>query len=456
VLGDERSIARGAATAAELAEAGVVAVAFSYIDNSGIGRMKGVPVGRLSEAAAWGVGMSPVFDAFLLDDSITASPSAGGPVGDLCLVPDLDQLVVLAAEPGWAWVPVDRWEQSGVRHRQCQRELVRSVVARAAERGLHARMAFEVEWMLSVGFGDEFVAATTASAYGTNRVVELSEYCVDLLRALSGQGIEVLQIHPEYAVGQFELSVAAADPLTAADRTLLVRQTIRAVSHRHGLHPSFAPAAFVGGVGNGMHLHVSVWDDDENLLEGGDGPHGLTTRGEAGLAGVLTSLPALLAVTAPSVASYLRLQPQRWAGVYRCWGLENREAAVRLVTGPEGASTGAANAEVKPIDPTASPYLVAACVLAASLAGVDAEARLPGEVTVDPASLDEAERAALGVERLPTSLEEAVAQLEASDVLRHALGPELHETLVAVRRAECQLFADATDEEVVAATLWRH
>jgi glutamine synthetase len=456
VLGDEHASGRGSAIAAELAEAGVAAVAFTYVDNSGIARMKGVPVGRLSEAAAWGVGMSPVFDAFLLDDSITASPSAGGPMGDLRLLPDLDRLVVLAAEPGWAWVPVDRWNQSGSRHPQCQRELVRSVTTQAAERGLHARMAFEVEWMLSAGLGDEFVPATTAAAYGTNRVVELSEYCVDLLRALAAQGIEVLQIHPEYAAGQFELSVAAADPLTAADHNLLVRQTIRAVSHRHGLRPSFTPAAFIGGVGNGMHLHMSVWDGDDNLCGGGDGPHGLTPRGEAVLAGVLASLPGMLAVTAPSVASYLRLQPQRWAGVYRCWGLENREAAVRLVTGPADAPSGAANAEVKPIDPTASPYLVAASVLAAGLGGLDAGARLPEEVSVDPASLDDGERAELGVERLPTSLEEATAHLEASDVLRDAFGPALHETLVAVRRAECALFADSTDEEVVAATLWRH
>jgi glutamine synthetase len=165
------------------------------------------------------------------------------------------------------------------------------------------------------------------------------------------------------------------------------------------------------------------------------------------LAGMLASLPALLAVTAPSVASYLRLQPQRWAGVYQCWGLENREAAVRLVTGPAGASAAAANAELKPIDPTASPYLVAACVLAAGLAGLDTGAALPDEVTVDPASLDDEQRAALGVDRLPTSLQE---------VLREALGPELHETIVAVRRAECELFAEASDDEVVAATLWRH
>ncbi len=104
-----------------LTAAGVEIVALTYVDNSGITRVKGVPIGRLADAADHGIGMSPVFDAFVVDDSITASPSAGGPVGDLRLLPDLDEAVVLAAQPGWAWAPVDRWQQSGERHPQCQR-----------------------------------------------------------------------------------------------------------------------------------------------------------------------------------------------------------------------------------------------------------------------------------------------------------------------------------------------
>ena len=86
-----------------LAADGVVGVACSYVDNSGIARVKTVPVGRLQHAVSDGIGMSPVFDVFMFDDAITASPSSTGPVGDLRLFPDLEQLVVLAAQPGWAW-----------------------------------------------------------------------------------------------------------------------------------------------------------------------------------------------------------------------------------------------------------------------------------------------------------------------------------------------------------------
>lgn len=431
-----------------LAAAGVEIVALTYVDNSGITRVKGVPIGRLADAAVHGIGMSPVFDAFVVDDSITASPSAGGPVGDLRLVPDLDEAVALAAQPGWGWAPVDRWRQSGERHPQCQRGFVGSMEARLGEHGLTAKMAFEIEWMLSVADDDGFEAATTGPAYGMTRLIELSDYCVDLLRALELQGIPVDQLHPEYAPGQFEVSVGAANALAAADRNVLARQTIRAVGERHGLRTSFSPAVVAGGVGNGMHLHVSLWKGDRNETAGGTGPYGITRRFESFLAGILDELPALLSVTAPSVASYLRLQPHRWAGPYQCWGVENREAAVRLIVD--------SNAEVKAIDATASPYLVVGAVLAAGLAGIDREASLPSNIDVDPSSLAATDLVARGIGRLPRNLPEALTHFELSDVLKAGLGTELHETIAAVRHAECELFDGSTDEEVAAAIRWRH
>ena len=108
--------------ASSLAVDGVDGVALSYVDNAGVTRVKAVPVTGLPHAAAWGVGMSPVFDVFCVDDSITAGRLAGGPVGDLRLYPDLDRLVTrLAAQPGWAWAPVDRYTQDGDEHPGCQR-----------------------------------------------------------------------------------------------------------------------------------------------------------------------------------------------------------------------------------------------------------------------------------------------------------------------------------------------
>ena len=144
------------------------------------------------------------------------------------------------------------------------------------------------------------------------RVVELSDYGREVVGALEREGLTVEQFHPEYAAGQLEISVAAADPVAAADHNVLVRQTIRAVSARHGFRASFAPSVVAGSVGNGGHVHLSVWRDGQNLLAGGPGRYGLTAEGEAFAGGIFEGLPALTAVGAPSAASYLRLVPSHW------------------------------------------------------------------------------------------------------------------------------------------------
>ncbi|MEV7964763.1 glutamine synthetase family protein [Sphaerisporangium sp. NPDC088356] len=450
---DQRERARRAASARKatggLVARGVTAVAVTWVDTSGISRVKAVPLSRLEHAAAWGIGASPVFDAFLLDDSIMSGRFAGGPVGDLRLHPDLDRLAVLTALPGWAWAPADRYDQDGMPHQLDARYLARREVDRLAAGGFSVRASFEVEWAASVGDGDDFVPACTGPAYGMTRLTERSGYLRDVVGALTAAGIAVEQIHPEYAAGQYEVSVAAEDPIGAADTTVLVRETIRAVSLNHGLRATFSPKVLAGGVGNGAHVHLSLWRDGANLMAGGDGRYGLTGTGEAFAAGILSRLPALLAVGAPSVASYLRLVPSHWAGAFACWGLENREAAIRFVTGSAGDRSRAANLEVKCFDAAANPYLAVAVLLAAGRAGVAEGGTLPEPVEVDPRSLGT-------VTPLPSSLGAALQAFETDAVLKDALGEAMIDTIALVRRGEIALFEGADPEEIAARTRWKH
>ncbi|WP_026414996.1 glutamine synthetase family protein [Actinomadura oligospora] len=442
----------GRRAAEELAARGVSAVAVTWVDTSGVTRVKAVPSSRLEHAAAWGVGMSPAFDFCMVDDSILKGRFAAGPVGDLRMHPDADRLAVLAALPGWAWAPADRYGLDGERHPHDGRGLARRAVERLAADGYGVRASFEIEWALSAGHGDEFVPACSGPAYGMTRLMEQADYLRDVLDAVTASGVAVDQIHPEYASGQYEISVAASDPVAAADTVVLVRETIRAVSHRHGLRATFAPMVLADGVGNGAHVHISLWRDGLNLMAGGDGRYGLTQPGESFAAGVLSRLPALLAIGAPSAASYLRLIPFHWAGAFACWGWENREAALRLVTGAAGDGARAANFEIKSFDGAANPYLVMAGVLAAGHAGLGEKAVLPEPVDVNPAKLGPEH----GIAALPSSLEEAVRALESDDALEEALGEAMVRTICLVRRGEAALFDGAGEEEVVARTRWIH
>lgn len=440
--------------ASQLRGEGVRAIALTFVDNAGITRVKTIPVDRLPDAVSEGVGMSPVFDFFLFDDSI--SPEAS-PTGDLRLVPDLRQVTAMPAAARWAWAPVTRLTQDGTPHPGCQRFFVRRMVDVAHERSLDVMMGFELEWV--VGNEDDqgrFVPATRGPGYGMGRLAELSDYIAELHECLAAQSVDVLQIHPEYAPGQFECSVAPTGPVEAADNFVLLRETIRALTNSYGMRASFAPVVTPGGVGNGAHLHLSLWQGQRNLLSAGNGPYGMTERGQSFLASVLAHLPSLVAVGAPSVASYLRLLPSRWAGAYQCWGRENREAALRLITGSVNERESIANAEVKCFDGAANPYLVAGAVLAVGVDGLDSGRCLPRETTVDPSRLSDSERADLSLQRLPQDLSQAVEHMSNSELLSHAMGPPLFDAFLAVRRAEIASLSGATDEEIVTATRWRY
>lgn len=454
----DRRAAHARELVSSLTDAGIVGVATTWVDNSGITRVKAVPLAQLEHAAAWGIGASPVFDAFLTDDSIVSGRHAGGPVGDLRLHPDLDRLVSLDQQPGWAWAPADRYRQDGTVHGQDQRSVARRAAQALGDRGMSARAAFEIEWAIGLP-GAGFTPAVEGPAYGYTRLVEQSDYLRDLLVALDRQHVEVVQIHPEYSAGQFELSVAAEDPVGAADTLVLVRETIRACGYRHGLRTSFSPKMIVNGAGNGGHVHISLWRDGRNLFSGGTEQFGLETEAACFAGGILHRLPALLAIGAPSPASYLRLIPQHWAGAFQAWGLENRETALRIVQGAVGSEGRSANLEVKAFDLAANPYLAIAALIFAGLAGIDERATLPEPVDVDPASLSPDERDARGIAALPTSLLDATDRFEADDVLTTAFGTELAETIADVRRGEVARFsddgADLDADAVVAGVLWK-
>lgn len=451
----DRRMSRAEALVPELSDRGVVAVATSFVDNAGISRVKSVPLDRLPSLAAWGVGFSTVFDYFRFDDWVAAPADVAAGVGDQRILPDLDRLVVLAAQPGWAWAPGERYAQTGEPYALDSRLLLQRLTDELGARRISVLSAIEIEWVVSTDAQD-YVPGAEGPAYGLTRLTNTSDYCRDVLSALAAEGVAVEQFHPEYAAGQLELSVAPESPVHAADTSVLVRQTIRGVGVRHGLRTSFSPKVDAAGVGNGGHVHLSLGRDERNLMSGGTGRFGLTEEATGFAGGILERLPALLAIGAPSVASYLRLVPQHWAGAYACWGLENREAALRMVTGSRGSEDWAANLEVKCFDLHANPYLVFAGLLAAGIAGLDAGTPLPEPVDVDPASLAESVLAERGIARLPGSLREATDAFAADEVLGAAFGPRLMEAVRAVRESELELFDGASPEEVAAASRWAH
>jgi glutamine synthetase len=266
----------------------------------------------------------------------------------------------------------------------------------------------------------------------------------DIIAALTEQGITVELSHPELGAGQQELSIRHSDAVRAADNQITYRQTVRAVAAQHGMVATLAPKPWADQAGSGAHLHWSIWDvaHTVNRLADPDGMAGLSGLARSAIAGVLAHLPGLLAMTTPSVNSFRRLQPHFWSSAYTAWGLENREAAVRVPTRYWDDEAGSTNLELKASDASANPYISLGGVTAAALDGI-ARGLDPGDpVNEDPGNLTDAERERRGIRRFPTTAQEALDELERDEVLMTALGDGLGVEYLKVRRAEAAAYAE--------------
>jgi glutamine synthetase len=264
----------------------------------------------------------------------------------------------------------------------------------------------------------------------------------EILRTLHNQGVPVAQCHPESGPGQWEISVRPLPVLAAADAIVAIRQVVRAVAARHGMTVTFLPLASPDGVGAGMHVHLSFTGDDHD---------GFGVFGYPFMAGVLEHLRALLAVTAGSPLSLMRFRPRYWAGAYLGWGIDNKEAPLRVILNDQGTPR---DVEFKSADVTANPYLLFGCLLAAGLDGIARELQLPEPLVGDPGLLDDIARAIAGIEAMPDDLDEVLAMFEQSEVFAQAMGA-LHTSFCAVRRAEHEHMRGMTFDEIVAVMVER-
>jgi len=434
------------AAAKQAEEAGLRLVRFLYCDNDGIIRGKTSGPTGLAERLESGIGLTVAMQAFTLLDRLAAVEGMG-PVGEIRLVPDLDTFRVAPYAPNTGVVLVDMLTLDGLPYEADGRRFLTRMVERAAEFDLQIVAAFEPEWSLARLAADAYVPIDESGCFTTTGMNSAAELIDEVVAALEAQGMSVEQYYPELGWGQQELSIRHAPALRAADHQLLYRETVRGVASRHGLVASFAPKPWPEQAGNGCHLHVSGWDRTAtgNRFYDPERPHGLSQLGAGFMAGILSHLPALLALTCPSVNSYRRLKPQMWASAYAAWGPDNREGALRLPSQFRGHEQESTNVELKAADATANPYIALGGVIAAGLDGVERGLQLPAPALVDPFTLGEEERRQMGANPHPASLQAALGGLRGDRVLMDALGDRLASAYLAVKESDIAAFA-AADE----------
>ncbi|MDA8283735.1 MAG: glutamine synthetase family protein [Actinomycetota bacterium] len=414
----------------------------TFADNAGVLRAKQVPIHRAAAFHAPGVGAAPSWAVFAVDDAVVFTQRFGA-TGDIRLRADLDAVVGVGG--GVALAPVELADQFGRPLDYCPRGALRRQQAGAEADGVEILAAIEVELTCFEGTTG---LPTGGPAYGMAPLIRNSAFIDDVHELFQSAGLEIEQFHAEYGNGQIELSLEPMAPLDAADANVLAKVLLCTVARRHGLALSWSPQPLFDGIGNGAHVHLSFTQGGRPLLSGGPAPQQLTDDGAAVVATLVSRLPEAVGMLAPSLLSAARLQPGHWSGAYACWGVENREAAVRLCQATPGNVHGA-HLEVKCVDPSANPYTALATLCGLARHGLHGTTALPPEVTVPPGMLSDDERDASGAVRLCDSQESALDAADASALLRQILGDGLVDAHLAVRRHELELAKSESPEDLV-------
>ena len=272
-----------------------------------------------------------------------------------------------------------------------------------------------------------------------------------LMAAFRSAGLEPDSFLPEYGARQYEMTIGPARGMRAADEAVIAREMARAVAHRLGHRAIFAPILDPAGIGNGTHIHFSLRDTaDQPVLFDPDRPWRISARGEPFAAGILDHLPLLTAITAPSAASYFRLQPDRWAPTWANIGLQDRGASLRVCPIFDQPATHNFNLEYRVADAAASPYLALGALIWAGLDGIKRKLTLPPESEKSFWDMTEAERRETGARPLPRSLDEALGLLAASAAARDWFGDAFLEAYLRFKRAELRVVAGMNPADICA------
>ena len=427
-------------------------VRFLYCDNGGIIRGKATHGSKLATRISEGIGQTLAMQAFTGVETLAAVEGMG-PIGEFRLMPDPQTFVILPYVPNTGSMMCDMIRLDGQPWEACPRTFLKRMIARLAEKGMQAEAAVEHEFYLAREEGDKFVPADDSLCYSSRGLDDEAEVIDAILAALEAEGVSVELFHTELGPAQQELSIHHTGALRAADNVCLVRETVRGVARAYDLLASFAPKPFLDQAGSGAHIHLSLWGTDtsdysgKNLFYDASERGGLNQTGKYFIGGVLRHIRGLVAITCGSPNSYRRLLPHFWSSAYDAYGFDNREGAIRVPSVFWGREAESINLELKCADHSGNPYLSLGALIAAGLDGIKNSID-PGEAQeIDPGNYSDEEREQRGIRRLPTSLDEALDELEHDQVLMEALGPLLASSYVAVKRNECAFFKEKTAEE---------
>ena len=385
-------------------------------DISGKVRGKAFPADDLERRLSRGIGWTPTNLQINCFDGIADSPF--GALGDLLLIPDEKARVdINFGTKSETFFLGDIVTLEGAPWEFCTRSVLRSALKRLEKTaGVYVLAAFEHEFQLKSQSG------LLGEGFGRVGFEKQRELCETIITQIEAAGLRSDSIMKEYGPEQYEVVIGPEEGVRAADAAVIIREIGRSTARHLGEEATFAPIRDPSSVGNGVHIHISFRDANGlSKTYDPDGNCGMSKLTESFAAGVLKYLDSILAMTAPSAISYLRLTPHRWSAAYNNLGFLDREASLRIcpVTSKDPLSVADQfNIEYRAADAAACPHLALAAIIHAGVQGVEERLTSNEPTTEDLSLLPPNELAKRGFIRLPQDLNSALNYMSLNKTLR--------------------------------------
>ncbi|MFW9918609.1 MAG: glutamine synthetase family protein [Candidatus Thorarchaeota archaeon] len=380
--------------------------------------------------------LEEVFQEGICFDGSSVPGYANVNSSDLVLRPTVKEPLSALWDTSMVIVPCAVYETSGKPHDCDPIQVLSKVVAEVRKQGFELIVGFELEFFLVRKDGESIVPADRGGYFSSGSDDSGHKVRRESIQALKGMGIETTTHHHEVARGQHEIGFRHTTAEQAALWLMLGKHVISEVAHRHGLIATFMAKPFEGMNGSGMHIHQSLWTEDlrSNVFASGEASR-ISSLGERYIAGILKHAGALSAIVAPTVNSFKRLVPGFEAPTRIAWGPKNRTSMLRV---PHfNGSQAAARIEFRCPDPSSSPHLALAAILASGMDGVNAQLTPPKPTTKDLFHED------ANVDSLPASLTSALDELANTIAIRRILGSRILDEFLELKRTEWERYSEA-------------
>jgi len=379
-------------------------------------------------------------------DSSVIEGFVGRHEADILLNPDPSTFVIFPWRPregAVARLICDVLYPDGTPFRSCCRSVLKKNLEEAEKAGYHLQVGAEIEFFLfqTDDSGKPTVITHDQAGYCDLTPVDMGENARrDMVLTLQEMGFDVSSSHHEIAPGQHEIFLKDDDALSMADSITTFKFVVRTIAQRHGLHATFMPKPVSTFNGSGLHLQMSLWQNDNNVFYSRTARGGLSNTAKQFIAGLIAHAGALTAVTNPLVNSYKRILSNDLAPVLAGWSENNRSAMIRVPSW-RGADT---RVVLRSPDPASNPYLIMSAALQAGLDGITRKLPLQEPLPDDIPAWEV--KKIIKEKGLPRNLESALRAFCEDDVIKKALGESIVNRYLSAKEEEWERFLSAVHQ----------